>query len=115
MLLPAWTLIFLFATHVLTFAGSAQKSRQPGSKIRVTGCLQKGDDADLFRLKEDHGKNYDLVSTSVQLDEHVAHKVTVAGIFIGKEDEEDEGRQDDEGWSGKIQVTSLNMVADHCK
>jgi hypothetical protein len=104
----------LLVALVPTFAGSAQKGAQPGSKIRVTGCLQKSDEADVFRLTGDKGKNYDLVSTSVRLSEHVAHKVTVAGVFIGTEDEEDEGRPNDEGWSGKIQVTNLNVVSDSC-
>jgi hypothetical protein len=106
--------MLLVVAFVPTSAGNAQKGAQPGSKIRVTGCLQRSGEADVFRLKGDKGQSYDLVSTSVQLSEYVARKVIVAGVFIGKEDEEDETRQDDEGWSGKIQVTSLNKVADRC-
>src|SRR5229473_6737570 len=45
----------------------------------VTGCLQKGDEAGEFSITGEDGKTWGLHSTSVKLDQHLGHKVTVTG------------------------------------
>jgi hypothetical protein len=45
----------------------------------VTGCLQKGDEADEFSITGEDGKTWGLRSSTVKLDPHLGHKVTVTG------------------------------------
>lgn len=45
----------------------------------VTGCLSKGVGDGTFSLKGEDGKSYALSSSTVALDGHVGHKVTVMG------------------------------------
>jgi hypothetical protein len=45
----------------------------------VTGCLQKGDEPGEFSIIGEDGKTWGLHSTSVKLDKHLGHSVTVAG------------------------------------
>jgi hypothetical protein len=51
----------------------------------VTGCLSKGTDKDSYTITGSDGKSYSLTSTSVKLDQHVGHKVTVTGTSAGME------------------------------
>jgi hypothetical protein len=102
------------------FGASAQKSGKSGGNVSVTGCLQKGDEADEFSLTGDDGKLYDLRSSSVKLAEHVGHKVTVSGKFKaeGYEKDEDEAKENKESGkkeAGDIQVSSLKMVSASCR
>jgi hypothetical protein len=81
------------------------------AKVTVTGCLQKGDQAEEFAITGENGKKYELVSRTVKLSGHVGHKVSVTGTVLGEEDEENEG-QEEGGW---IQVTRLKMISETCK
>jgi hypothetical protein len=114
-------LIFLFTACILAFAGAAQQKKgTKGGNTTVTGCLQKGDEADEFSLTAEDGKLYDLRSSSVKLAEHVGHKVTVTGKFKPEADEkeENEAKESKEGGKkdvGDIQVSSLKMVSSSCQ
>src|SRR5215472_80118 len=99
---------------VFTFVASAQKNDEEAANTTVTGCLQKGDEADVFAITGENGKNYELVSRNVKLSAHVGHKVRVTGTLIEEESERQE-REAGEGWAGKIYVTSLKMVGETCK
>ncbi|HEX7288062.1 MAG TPA: hypothetical protein VF532_17890 [Candidatus Angelobacter sp.] len=97
---------------------AAQQSGKKGSSKTVTGCLQKSDEADEFRLTATDGKIYDLRSSTVKLSEHLGHKVTVTGSFkpesYGK-DEDKEKKETGAKEAGDIQVQSLKMVSTSCK
>jgi len=117
-LILATCLVFTIAVFAL--AANAQKGEKKGSSKSVTGCLQKGDEADEFSLTGDNGKLYGLRSSSVKLADHVGHKVTVTGNFKpeGYEKDEDEAKENKEGGkkeAGDIQVAKLKMVSDSCK
>jgi len=102
----------------LAAAQQAEKKSNSGSKT-VTGCLQKSDEANEFRITATDGKIYDLRSSSVQLAEHVGHQVTVTGSFkpeSGKEEEESkEAKEGGKKEAGDIQVQNLKMVSEKCK
>src|SRR5688500_13548840 len=51
----------------------------------ITGCLSKGAAEGSYTLKAEDGKTHELTSTTVALDGHVGHKVTVAGSPAGTE------------------------------
>ena len=99
---------------VFTFVASAQREEKEAASTTVTGCLQKGDEADVFAITGENGKSYELVSRNVKLSAHVGHKVSVTGTPIGEKGEEKE-KEAGEGWAGKIQVTNLKMVSETCK
>jgi hypothetical protein len=95
--------------------------------IKVTGCLQKGDEENEFVLTDKAGKKYEITSKSVALAEHVGHKVTVKGTMVAEEKGENEAKEEKgekgekeaaeakEYESGHLQVTSLTMVSPKCK
>jgi hypothetical protein len=45
----------------------------------VTGCLQKGDEADEFSITSEDRMTWGLRSSTEKLDPHLGHKVTVTG------------------------------------
>jgi hypothetical protein len=108
---------FALATCVFAFAASAQQAEKKAASKTVTGCLQKGDEADEFSLTGDDGKRYDLRSTAVKLGDHLGHKVTVTGTFKpeGQEKDEDEAKEGGKKEAGDIQVKSLKMVSSSCQ
>ena len=111
-------MVFLFAVCVFALAAGAQKGGAKNANVTVTGCLQKGDEADEFSLTGDDGKLYDLKSSSVKLSEHVGHKVTVSGKFKAEAYEKEEAKESKEGGkkeAGDIQVSTLKMVSSSCK
>ena len=111
-------LLFLFAISVLAIAAGAQKNSTNNGNRTVTGCLQKGDEADEFSLTGDDGKLYDLRSNSVKLADHVGHKVTVSGKFKAEADEKGEEKEAKEGGkkeAGDITVSTLKMVSSSCQ
>jgi len=88
----------------------------------VTGCLQKGDEAGEFSVTGEDGKTWGLRSSSVKLDQHVGHMVTVRGI-ISRESKAEEKQEKKEGQLenasgkqeyGELRVTSLKMVSPTC-
>jgi hypothetical protein len=101
---------------------SAQEKQmeKPAKETKtVTGCLQKGDEAGEFSIAGDDGKVWGLRSSTVKLEDHVGHKVTVAGTASGesKAEEKKEGavvKASQKEEYGDIRVTSLKMVSDTC-
>jgi hypothetical protein len=89
----------------------------------VTGCLQKGDEPGEFALKAEDGKIWELKSSSVKLEEHLGHKVSVTGS-AKEESRAEEKKEKREGEVekaankeeyGDIRVTGLKMISDSCK
>ena len=91
------------------------------SRKSVTGCLQKGDEAEGFMITGKDGKVWELHSKKVQLAEHVGHTVTVAGTAANRSKEEEEKieanekKEYGEKKHGDLRVSSLKMVSDSCK
>jgi hypothetical protein len=88
----------------------------------VTGCLQKGDEPGEFSIQGEDGKVWGLKSSSVKLEEHLGHKVTVTGS-ASKESRAEGKKEKKEGEVekasnkeeyGDIRVASLKMVSDTC-
>jgi hypothetical protein len=100
-----------------------KQAQKPASPTKtVTGCLQKGDEPEEFSIAGEDGKVWGLRSSTVKLEEHVGHKVTVSGT-ITHESKAEEKKEKDEGQvekaSGKeeygdLRVTSLKMISDTC-
>ena len=103
-----------------TPVGFAQAKGAGGTT--VTGCLQKGDEADEFSITGQDGKTYGLRSSAVDLSKHLGHKVTVSGTLKAESSEKDEHEKAEgaahekreTSEAGDIRVTSLKMVSENC-
>src|SRR5713226_5568148 len=101
-----------------TAAPEKQEKKAEKSTHTVTGCLQKGDEPGEFSITGEDGKTWGLRSTSVKLDEHLGHKVTVTGSTTHetKAEEKKEGQVENAASKaagkeevGDLRVTDLKM------
>ncbi len=106
-------LLLIVALTLCIYAVSQAK----GESKTVTGCLQKGDEANEYSITDANGKTYGLRSSDVKLADHLGHKVTVAGKLEAEsdEDEEREEKGSNKKEVGDIQVTKLTMVSASCQ
>ena len=91
----------------------------------LTGCLQKGDDADEYKLTTAKGSTWELKSNGHKLSPHVGHTVTVTGVVANpemhgaKEDAKAEAKERDMDKDftehGHMKVTGVKMVIDSCR
>jgi hypothetical protein len=104
----------------LATPGLAQ-TKKTSEKRTVTGCLQKGEEADEFSITGEDGKRYDLTSSAVNLSKHLGHRVTVTGTFKAESAEKEEQEKEEYGKkgggseAGDIRVETLKMVSDKCQ
>jgi hypothetical protein len=101
-----------------------KQDKKPMSHTKtVTGCLQKGDEPGEFSIKSEDGKTWGLRSSSVKLEQHVGHQVTVTGSAHReskaheKAEEKKEGQMENAASKqeyGDLQVTNLKMVSETC-
>jgi SH3 domain-containing YSC84-like protein 1 len=90
--------------------------------VTVTGCLQRGEDAGEFSIIARDGKTWELHSTSIKLDNHLGHTVTVTGPRTRESKAQEQAEEKREGVvkaSSKeeyanLAVTSLKMVSETC-
>ena len=105
-----------------TNAQEKQAEKPAKGTMTVTGCLQKGDEVGEFSIAGEDGKVWGLRSSTVKLEDHLGHKVTVAGTASGeskaeakkekKEGEVENASQKEE--YRDLRVTSLKMIGDTC-
>src|ERR1700675_780388 len=72
---------------LFVFAGAAglataqETTKTTHKKTRtLTGCLQKGEDANEYNFTAKGGGTWEIKSDSVKLDEHVGHTVKITGV-----------------------------------
>src|ERR1700730_8682703 len=90
----------------------------------LTGCLQKGEDANEYNLTAKGGATWEIMSDSVKLDDHVGHTVTVTGVVShhkehamkedAKAEMKEHGMDKDTKEHGHMTVADLTMVSDTC-
>ena len=121
----AFLALFLFAgTAGLATAQDTTKTTHKKTRT-LTGCLQKGDDANEYKLTTAKGGTWEIKSDSVKLGEHVGHTVKITGVVSNatahgmKEDAKAEmkehGMDKHATEHGHMTVTNLTMVSDSCK
>ena len=113
------SILCLSLCPVALIAQTAAPEKKAEKSQTVTGCLQKGDEAGEFSLKGEDGKTWGLRSTSVKLDQHIGHQVTVTGSTTHetKAEEKKEGQVENAGSKTEyadLTVTNLKMVSDSC-
>jgi hypothetical protein len=113
----------------LGFAGLAMAqddaTKTTHKKVRtLSGCLQKTDDANEYKLTTAKGGTWEIKSDAVKLGEHVGHTVKVTGVVSNaaahgaKEDAKEEAKEhgvvDNAAEHGHLTVTDLKMVSESC-
>ena len=123
------TMVFL---ALFMFAGTAglataqDKTKTTHKKTRtLTGCLQKGDDANEYTITTAKGGIWEIQSDSLKLGDHVGHTVTITGVVSNakmhgmKEDVKAKAKEHGMGKHstehGHMTVTNLTMVSGTCK
>jgi ABC-type sugar transport system substrate-binding protein len=120
----AFLALFMFAsTAGLATAQDTTKTTHKKTRV-LTGCLQKGDDANEYKLTTAKGGTWEIKSDSLKLGDHVGHTVTITGVVSNatlhgaKEDAKAEAKEHgvDKGSTehGHMTVTNLTMVSDSC-
>jgi len=123
------TMAFLALFMFVATAGQAaaqDTTKTTHKKTRtLTGCLQKGDDANEFQLTTAKGGTWEIKSDTLKLVNHVGHTVTITGVVSNakmhgmKEDAKAEAKEHgvdkDSTEHGHMTVTYLKMASDTCK
>jgi lipid-binding SYLF domain-containing protein len=100
--------------------GKSESKPEPKNIVTVTGCLQRGDDPGGLSILAQDGKTWELHSTSIKMDTHLGHTVTISGYRTRDsraQTEKNRERVELASSSQKyddLDVTSLRMVRDTC-
>jgi hypothetical protein len=116
--------LFVFAGAV-ALATAEDTTKTTHKKTRtLTGCLQKGEDANEFNFTAKDGGIWEIKSDSVKLDEHVGHTVKIVGVVSNamahgmkedtKEEMKEHGMDKHAKERGHMTVTDLTMVSATC-
>jgi hypothetical protein len=117
--------LFMFASAAgLATAQDTTKATHKKTRT-LTGCLQKGDDANEYNFTAKGGGTWEIKSDSVKLDEHVGHTVKITGVVSNamahgmkedaKEEMKEHGMDKHTAERGHMTVTDLIMVSDGCQ
>ena len=99
-----------------------QKKARAGGTHSMTGCLQKGDEANTFKLTSVEGsgpKTVEIVgmASGVDLGPHIGHKVTLTGTTVGRKAaakaEGTKGTKEERG-EHHMRVSAVKMVSTTC-
>jgi hypothetical protein len=111
--------------HAQGNAAQDQKDKKvetpaPKPLQNVTGCIRKGDETSVVFITGEDGKTWELRSSSVKLDRHIGHKVTVTGSTTLESKAEEKREEKVEKAAGKedcgdLRVTSLKLISQTCK
>ena len=70
----------------LTLVGQEKKD---SSSLSITGCFNKGADADHYVLKDEKGKEYTVTGDAAMLARHANnHRVTITGSMTKEKDKD---------------------------
>ncbi len=96
-----------------------QGSSMSGQTVTATGCLQKGQEHGGYYLKDENGKDWELMGSN--LASHVGQKVTVTGSDMQasksheRKVEADEKAEAGGDQHGDLHVTQVTMVSSNCQ
>src|SRR5216683_7637232 len=72
--------LIMLAT-IVGLATAQDTTKDTHKKTRtLTGCLEKGEDANEYKLTTAKGATWEIKSDTVKLGDHVAHTVTITGV-----------------------------------
>ena len=104
----------LIAAFTQSGIARGKGNKAGSSPVSVTGCLAQGDEKGEYSIKGDDGKTYGLRSRTVNLKEHMGHKVTVTGTMTSAKPEKASSKTGKPEESEHLRVTDLKMVSTTC-
>jgi hypothetical protein len=117
--------LFMFASAAGLATGQDTTKATHKKTRSLTGCLQKGEDANEYNLTSKDGATWEIKSDNLKLDGHVGHTVTVTGVVShhkehamkedAKAEMKEHGMDKDAKEHGHMTVTDLTMVSDTCQ
>src|SRR5882672_11287575 len=127
---------FVISCAVVMAAGAATKAGyHAGAAKSLTGCLEKGDEANTFKLTHvTGGGDWELVGApaALKMSEHVGHKVEVSGTSVSaaaaekaehaagaKKETKAEAKMEEKGEKGEkgehhMKVAALKHISPTC-
>jgi len=112
-------LVTLLVSVSLLAMGTAQDTNDTSKVTRyVTGCLQKGHNANEYQLIAENAK-WHLKSDNVRLADHVGQRVKVAGAvsnqpYHGMKEDLKAEVEENPTETGGLSVTNLEVVSESC-
>jgi hypothetical protein len=112
-------LVTLLVSVSLLAMGAAQDTNDTSKVTRyVTGCLQKGHNANEYQLIAENAK-WHLKSDNVRLADHVGQRVKVAGAvsnqpYHGMKEDLKAEVEENPTETGGLSVTNLEVVSESC-
>ena len=107
------------ALALSSFAWTAQESQEKsktGKAMTVTGCLQKGDEANEYSITSQDGKRYGLYADQgVDLSKHLGHKVSITGTKTKGEHTHKEKNEAGVAETADLRVTNLQLISETCQ
>ena len=124
--IATWMIALFMFAGAAVLATAEEPTKTTHKKTRtLTGCLQKGEDANEYNFTAKNGGTWEIKSDSVKLDEHVGHTVKITGVVSNatahgmKEDVKGEmkehGMDKHATEHGHLTATDLKMVSDSCQ
>jgi hypothetical protein len=117
-------LFMLAGTAGLATAQDTTKTTHKKTRT-LTGCLQKGEDANEYNFTAKDGGTWEIKSDSLKLGEHVGHTVKITGVVANatahgmkedvKEEMKEHGMDKHTAERGHMTVTDLTLVSDTCQ
>ncbi len=117
--------LFMFA-GAAGLATAQDTTKTTHKKTRtLTGCLQKGEEANEYNFTAKDGGTWEIKSDSVRLDQHVGHTVKITGVVPSaklhgmkedvKQEMKEHGMAKNAKERGHLTVTGLTMISDTCQ
>ncbi len=121
-------LLLLTGVAALADDGKDKDKDKDGKSRNLTGCLQKGEDANEYMLTARDGSTWEVsAADGVALAPHVGHTVTITGTAStihakaheakekAKDEASEHGMTKESAEHGHLKVTNVTMVSDSCK
>ena len=116
--------LFVFLAAGLVSAQDTTKTTHKKTRT-LTGCLQKGEDANEYNFTAKNGGTWEVEGDNVNLNEHVGHTVKITGVVAHakahamkedtKEEMKEHGMEKHATEHGHMTVTNLTMVSHSCQ
>jgi hypothetical protein len=101
-------------------AKPAKSAKAGKGSTTVTGCIQKGTEANGYYITDENGKTWEL-SPSSKVSEHAGHKVTLTGMTTkapkateAKKESHEKEEAGSNSHAGDFKVSTVKMISETC-
>lgn len=114
---------FVASTAMFVSAQDADAKLAKSGKgsTAVTGCIQKGTEANGYYITDESGKTWELTNSAAKVSAHVGHKVTLTGMTTkapkATESKKESSEKEEAGsntHAGDFKVSKVKMISESC-